>query len=164
MSASRDRRQEPQGSRRLPAGFTLIELLIVVAIIGIIAALAIPNLRNAIDRAKQKGTMANMKAIGNALEMYAVDNNTYPRGLTDATGPVIGSFIAPLHIRSVPPADGWSGPWHIDTNASGTVYTITSYGRDAIPGVNSGGPTTDLNCDIVYSNNSFWQWPEGQQQ
>jgi general secretion pathway protein G len=146
------------------AGFTLIELLIVVAIIGIIAALAIPNLRNAIDRAKQKGTMANMKAIGNALEMYAVDNNTYPRGLTDATGQVVGGYIAPLHIRSVPPADGWNGSWHIDTNAAGTVYTITSYGRDGIPGVNGGGPTLDLNCDIIYSNNSFWQWPEGQQQ
>jgi len=96
--------------------------------------------------------------------MYAVDNNTYPRGLTDATGQVIGSYIAPLHIRSVPPADGWSGAWHVDTNAAGTVYTITSYGRDGIPGLNSGGPTLDLNCDIIYSNNSFWQWPEGQQQ
>ncbi len=56
-------------------GFTLIELLIVVAIIGIIAAIAIPNLLNAIDRGKQKRTMADMRSVGTAIESYAVDNN-----------------------------------------------------------------------------------------
>ena len=47
--------------RRKDKGFTLIELLIVVAIIGIIAAIAIPNLLNAIDRGKQKRTMADLR-------------------------------------------------------------------------------------------------------
>ena len=61
-------------------GFTLIELLIVVAIIGIIAAIAIPNLLNAIQRGKQKRTMADMRAVGTAVEAYAVDNNLYPPG------------------------------------------------------------------------------------
>ena len=64
--------------RRDKRGFTLIELLIVVAIIGIIVAIAIPNLLNAIQRAKQKRTMADMRAIGTAAEAYAVDNNRYP--------------------------------------------------------------------------------------
>src|SRR6266704_329694 len=66
---------------RKEKGFTLIELLIVVAIIGIIAAIAIPNLLNAIDRGKQKRTMADERSIGTAVESYAVDNNFYPKNL-----------------------------------------------------------------------------------
>src|SRR5207245_4089012 len=64
---------------RKERGFTLIELLIVVAIIGIIAAIAIPNLLNAIDRSKQKRTMADMRSVGTACEEYSIDsNNFYP--------------------------------------------------------------------------------------
>ena len=64
--------------RRNQKGFTLIELLIVVAIIGIIAAIAIPNLLNAIDRGKQKRTMADLRSMGTAIEEYSIDNNFYP--------------------------------------------------------------------------------------
>ena len=81
---------------RREKGFTLIELLIVVAIIGIIAAIAIPNLLNAIDRSKQKRTMADMRSVGTAVEEYAIDNNFYARQDTQAdldTGsPTIGQI------------------------------------------------------------------------
>lgn len=58
--------------------FTLIELLIVVAIIGILAAIAVPNFLNAQIRAKVARTYADIKAQGTALEMYLLDNNAYP--------------------------------------------------------------------------------------
>lgn len=59
-------------------GFTLIELLIVVAIIGILAAIAVPNFLNAQLRAKLARVQSDMKALSTALESYFIDNNHYP--------------------------------------------------------------------------------------
>ncbi len=65
-------------------GFTLIELLIVVAIIGILAAIAVPNFLNAQMRAKVARLQADFRAITTALQMYRMDNNDYP---PDVAGP-----------------------------------------------------------------------------
>ncbi len=59
-------------------GFTLIELLIVVAIIAILAAIAIPNFLQAQTRAKVSRAQADMRSIATALESYYVDHNDYP--------------------------------------------------------------------------------------
>ena len=58
--------------------FTLIELLIVVAIIGILAAIAVPNFLNAQIRAKYSRCLSDMKACQTALEMYAIDKGKVP--------------------------------------------------------------------------------------
>ncbi|MDP8242595.1 MAG: prepilin-type N-terminal cleavage/methylation domain-containing protein [Candidatus Hinthialibacter antarcticus] len=60
------------------AAFTLIELLIVVAIIGILAAIAVPNFLNAQVRANIARVHADQKALENAIEQYFLDNNGYP--------------------------------------------------------------------------------------
>ncbi|MGC9329227.1 MAG: type II secretion system protein, partial [Candidatus Hinthialibacter sp.] len=61
-------------------GFTLIELLIVVAIIGILAAIAVPNFLNAQVRAKVSRVYSDLRSLGNAIEMYALDHTNYPGG------------------------------------------------------------------------------------
>ncbi len=60
------------------AGFTLIELLIVVAIIGILAAIAVPNFLNAQTRAKVARAQSDMRSISTALETYQIDTNEFP--------------------------------------------------------------------------------------
>ncbi len=64
-------------------GFTLIELLIVVAIIGILAAIAVPNFLNAQVRAKVSRTLSDFRSLATALESYYVDNQDYPRDFND---------------------------------------------------------------------------------
>ncbi len=59
-------------------GFTLIELLIVVAIIAILAAIAVPNFLEAQVRAKVSRVMADMRTVATGVEAYAIDNNKYP--------------------------------------------------------------------------------------
>lgn len=63
---------------RQQRSFTLIELLIVVAIIGILAAIAVPNFLNAQTRAKLAKVRADMKNLSTALESYHLDHNHYP--------------------------------------------------------------------------------------
>ena len=65
----------PAGFR---GGFTLIELLIVVAIIAILAAIAVPNFLEAQTRSKVSRAMSDLRSLGTAVESYAVDHNVYP--------------------------------------------------------------------------------------
>ena len=146
-------------SRRSSKGFTLIELLIVVAIIGIIAAIAIPNLLNAIDRGKQKRTMADMRSVGTAIESYAVDTSKYPIATTLAE---LLLAVEPIYIKSMPRADGWTNPLVIVSIA--TEYTLSSLGKDNAVATCAAGTTGLFNDDICFVNGQFARYPSGVQQ
>ena len=77
--------------------FTLIELLIVVAIISILAAIAVPNFLEAQTRARASRAHSDLRAVATALETYRIDNNLYPT-MEDASfgggiGPLAGSRL-----------------------------------------------------------------------
>ena len=139
-------------------GFTLIELLIVVAIVGLITAIAIPNLLNAIDRGKQKRTMADVRSLATAAEAYAVDFTLYPVVTNVAD---LAAAVEPLYINSSTRRDGWGRDFVVDSD--GLDYTIGSGGKDGGSLNFVGGPTGNFDDAIIYMNGQFIQWPEGSQ-
>jgi len=143
-----------------------------IAVLGIISAIAIPNLLNAIQRGKQKRTLADMRAIGTACEAYAVENDMYPDVQTIEQ---LVPILEPTYIKNLPQKDAWERnftfqSWKEGEDVEGpNQYVIISGGKDGTLDHDSledyeEGTTTSFNNDIVFTAGSFLQYPEGVQQ
>ena len=93
-------------------GFTLVEIMIVVAIIGLLAAIAIPNFVRARDTARTNACIANLKQIDGAKQIYALEN-----GLADTVTPTWANLV-PDYIKKQPACPG------------GGTYAINTVGTD----------------------------------
>ncbi len=160
---------------RRAGGFTLVEVLIIVAIIGILVAIAAINYRNAIERARQRRTMGDIRSLSSAVEAYAMDFGRYPPtsgftlppglALPDESLEATRAYLEPTYIRATPLVDGWNSWFGYGTSTVFTDYVLRSNGRGGEPQETPlYGPTTDLNADIILVNGQFVQWPEGVQQ
>jgi len=103
-------------------GFTLIELLIVVAIIAILAAIAVPNFLEAQIRSKVSRARADMRSLATAVESYAVDNNHYPPA-TVVTDGTFAHHVMNIWVLTTPVAHITSSAIFKDPLKKGTTYT-----------------------------------------
>lgn len=171
-------------SRRRERGFTLIELLIVVAIIGIIAAILIPNLIDALHKARQKKTVGNMRNVGAGWFSWLTDQvSGAAAGANQFDFSTLTSIDAadlrdtllpgdgrPHYTSEVPATDAWGTPLEYAWSGPGAEVLeigIRSFGRGGQPGPTPDpypfGPfmVTMYEEDIVWANGFFVRYPAG---
>ena len=140
----------PFPTRRAPArGFTLIEILVVIVILGVLAALIVPNVIGRPDEARATVAKSDIAAIMSALKLYRLDNQRYPTGEQGLAALVAKPEQPPLPPNWKPggyleklPKDPWGRPYiYLNPGVRGEVE-VMSFGADGQAGGN--GPDADI--------------------
>ena len=119
--------------KRFEKGFSLVELLVVVAIIGLLCAIAIPEYLDAQNRAKQKGSVAELRNWGVAISAYMAERGVVPPTLTLVGVPVstVHGDLVPYAVSALHDEDAWKHPMTAISDPSNPIsYTVVSWGKD----------------------------------
>ncbi len=139
--------------RRSRPGFTLIELLIVVVIIGIIAAIAIPNLLGALDRTKYKRAIVDLRNISTSIGLYNSDRSYVPNTATYADLIALLKTYKP-HVDELPEQDSWGNEFYYKKTGI-SEYTLTSFGKDGQSSNPAQTGVFDPDDDLIVINGVF---------
>lgn len=133
-------------SRAKASGFTLIEVMVVVVILGVLAALVVVSVGDQPDKARITAATSDLSAISQALDLYKLDNFTYP-----TTDMGLDALVhAPEGARNFPPSgylkkmpvDPWGNPYQYFSPGTSGPYDLMSYGADGAEG--GEGPAADI--------------------
>jgi general secretion pathway protein G len=150
----------------------VVGFFVIVAFIGILAAIAIPNLLTAMQRSKQKRTVADIRTIATCVEAYSADKNAYP---SVNSVEELRPLLVPTYVKTLPAIDGWGAAFRYECAETKdgvcSRYVVGSGGKDlrfergALRDYIGEAPlaTTNFDCDVVYSNGEFVEYPEGVQ-
>lgn len=116
-------------------GFTLVELLVVLAIIGLIAALATPQVLRYLGAARVDTTKAQIHNFESALELYYIDTGRYPTtdeglGALQSKPATESRWNGPYIKQSGTFVDAWGTPYQYKSPAEDKPFSIISLGRD----------------------------------
>jgi general secretion pathway protein G len=136
-------------SLRAARGFTLIEIMVVVVIIGLLAAVILPNVFGNVERAQISKAKSDIQAIETALTMYKLDNYKYPStdlGLTALSqrpnDPTVRNWREGGYIKRIS-NDPWGTPYqYVFPGTRGQEYDLYSFGADGQEG--GEGPNADI--------------------